>query len=362
MNITFIPRKSPVFEELKAKVNAYFEDRGISKNANWEAHLNILFAFSLTYIPYGLILSGKFNIWVMWLLSAIMGLGMAAIGLGVMHDANHGAYSKSKWVNKLLGSCLNLLGSHRYIWNIRHNILHHTFTNVYDLDDDIAKIWLLRLSPEQKRHWYHRFQHFYVIFVYMNYTLSWLFYHDNIHLIKYFKTMGYGEKSGDFINIHWSKIVEIYAWKLFSLFYMIGIPYLLLDLSLWQAILGFLTAHWAMGLVVGVIFQINHMIDGTAHGIPDKNGKINDNWAEHEIKCSYNFSTDNKFFTWYLGGLNFQIEHHLFKTISSVHYLKLKPIFKEVLEKHGYTYNDCGSWGEAIRRHLFYLKEMGRVD
>ena len=298
----------------------------------------------------------------MWFLCVIMGLGMAGIGLGVMHDANHQAYSKHRWVNNLLGSSLNLLGSHKHIWDIRHNILHHTFTNVYELDDDIAKIWLLRLSPEQKRRWYHRYQHLYAFLVYMNYTLSWLFYHDNLHLIKYFKTLGYGEKSGKKINIPMSKIISIYSWKFFALFYMLVIPYLVLNLAWWQVLLGFLTAHWAMGLIVGVIFQINHMIDGSVHGIPDENGKIAEHWAEHQIKCSFNFSTNNGFFTWYLGGLNFQIEHHLFKSISSIHYRDLKPIFRKVIEKYGFTYNDCGSWGNAIRLHLLYLKNIGSAD
>ena len=132
MNITFTPRKSLVFEDLRYQVEAYFKDSGISKNGNYLAHLNTFFAFVLTYLPYGLILSGNFNIWGMWLLSVIMGLGMAGIGLGVMHDANHQAYSKRRWVNNFLGSSLNLLGSHKYIWDIRHNILHHTFTNVYE--------------------------------------------------------------------------------------------------------------------------------------------------------------------------------------------------------------------------------------
>jgi len=320
--------------------------------------LNIILVFFVTYGAYALILTNQFNMWVMWSLAIVMGLGMAGIGLGIMHDANHHAFSDKKWLNNFLGASLNLLGASKYVWDIRHNKLHHTFTNIYELDDDIAKIWGLRLSPDTKLMFIHRFQHLYVPLIYLNYTLAWLFWGDNLHIIKYNGKYGHGKEK----SIPVLTYISYIFWKLFSLSIMILVPYLILDLQLWQIVVGFITAHWAMSIMVGWTFQLNHMMPGTIHGIPNQKNEIDEYWARYQVKTSFNFSMNNAFLTWYLGGLNFQVEHHLFPKISSIHYHKIRPIVEGISKKHNIPYNNAGSWFHAIYIHLKYLKYMGSKD
>src|SRR5687767_6975116 len=126
--IRFSSARADFFTTLNQRVNEYFKTNNISRYANSEMKIKTVAMFAIYFVPYGLMITGTVsNIWMMAGLCVVMGLGLAGIGLSVMHDANHGGYSNKKWVNNLLGFSLNLVGGNALNWKIQHNVLHHTF-------------------------------------------------------------------------------------------------------------------------------------------------------------------------------------------------------------------------------------------
>jgi len=318
--------------------------------------MNILL-FSAAYGSFALILTNTFNIWQMWFLSALMGFALAGVGLNLMHEANHGVYNPRKWLNYLIGSIINLMGSHKYLWDLRHNTLHHVYTNVIGVDYDMVKTPLVRLTTRTPRRWFHKYQHFYCMLIYINYTIIWIMIYDWIHLVHFYGTIGTGKKH----RIPVLTIISIVFWKAFHLALTIYLPYVLLDIALWQVLIGWVTMHWLLSAVIGVSFQLNHTMEGTQNAVPSKEGRLAENWSQYMLKTSFNFSTKNRLITYFLGGLNFQIEHHLFPNMSYTHYYNIAPMIKEVLQKYGITYNDSGGWLHAVWSHLKYLKRIGQA-
>ena len=148
-NISFANTQRDFTVTLNKRVGEYFKTQKLSRHANGEMIIKTIFMFSLFIIPYALIVSGVVTniLWMLPLL-IIMSFGVAGIGLSVMHDANHGAYSSKSWINSLIGYSLNLIGVSAFNWKIQHNIMHHTYTNIYEHDEDISPRGVLRLSPE----------------------------------------------------------------------------------------------------------------------------------------------------------------------------------------------------------------------
>ena len=359
VDVFFNKKKDLFYEELKANVNKYFEENKISKKGNLQMYLITIFILAWTYGCYFLILFGGFSEPVMLALAAGMGIGVAGCGMAFMHDGSHNAYSENPKVNYFIGSLLNLLGSHKYIWDIRHNVLHHRFTNVYKYDYDMVKIWLVRHSPEAKKRWFHKFQHIYApLMIYPWYTMFWLLFYDIFHLNMFSGNFGRDEE-----NKHpMATLVSIIFWRIFYFFYILVIPFLVLGLPFWKILIGFLVLHVATSLALCTIFQLAHVMMETTHEIPDKDGNLKNTWAESQVKSSCNFSLDNKLITLYCGGLNFQIEHHLFPGICSIHYPKLQPIIKATIEKHGLPYNVHSNIFQAMGSHLEFLKHMGAEE
>lgn len=160
------------------------------------------------------------NFWQLLILYMISGVGMSGIGMGVMHDAIHGTYSSSPTINKALSYTLNLIGANANVWRIQHNVLHHTFTNIDEADDDInVPPYVLRFSPHTKRYGIHKFQHLYVWFLYGISTLIWVTIKDYVRLFRYNK-LGL-VKQTDSLTL---EVLKISAWKLVYFSYSIVLP------------------------------------------------------------------------------------------------------------------------------------------
>ena len=139
------------FNELRKRVNKHFKENNISKHANFNMKFKTVFMLCLYFVPLILMITGVVSsLWPVMLMWVLMGFGMSGIGLAIMHDANHGSYSKSQKVNNALGYLLNIIGGYHVNWKIQHNVLHHSFTNVERFDGDI-KNGLIRFSPNQER-------------------------------------------------------------------------------------------------------------------------------------------------------------------------------------------------------------------
>ncbi|MDZ4823981.1 MAG: acyl-CoA desaturase [Flavobacteriales bacterium] len=351
--VTFNTKEHPLFDELKTRVDAYFNQTGKNRWGNWKIYLKsgiLLTALAgfytwLVFFTPGVLLS--------ILLCALLGLTLAAVGFNVMHDSAHGSFSKYNWVNNMMSYSLNLMGGDVHLWKTKHNMVHHSFTNIQGMDDDIDILPVMRLNLHQKRYWMHRFQHIYgFIFYALNY-LFWVFYFD---YKKYFsgkigvtKIRKYG---------FWDH-VSFWATKAVYLFVFIALPMMVVGVM--STIIGYIILTCVCGTMIAVVFQLAHIVEETHfHDPAGQHQKLETEWAVHQIQTSSNFATHNKFVHWFTGGLNHQVEHHLFPRISHIHYPALATIVRETCMKFGITYNEHRTVLLAVRSHVVHLRSIGR--
>jgi linoleoyl-CoA desaturase len=341
---------------LNKRVNEYFKNNNVSRHGNGEMFFKTFFMFAAYLLPYALIIAGVITSWPAIIAGVfVMGLGLAGIGLSVMHDANHGAYSKIKWVNKLLGYSLNFVGANAFNWKVQHNVLHHSFTNVVEEDEDISPRGVLRLTPHSEWKRIHKYQFIYAWFLYGLMTIVWLFFKDFTRLIMYHKN-GMVRKQKANIVREWAILV---GTKIGYVGYIFIIPLVFTPLLWWQVILGVIIMHYIAGFILAAIFQPAHVVEGTEYPLPDDNHMLENTWAVHQLLTTTNFANKSKLFSWYVGGLNFQIEHHLFPNVCHVHYRKLSNIVRQTATEFGLPYKSLPTFYHALRGHARILKQLG---
>ncbi|NRA12242.1 MAG: acyl-CoA desaturase [Crocinitomicaceae bacterium] len=355
-NIKFNPKDKPeFFKEVNSRVNAYFKETEKSRHANFNMKFKTFFMLALYFTPLVLMLTGVVtSLWGTIGMWSLMGLGMSGIGLSIMHDANHGSYSKSQFWNKVWGFTLNFGGGYPMNWKIQHNVLHHSFTNIEGWDEDIEK-GVMRFSPTQKRKKAFKYQIFYAPILYGLLTTYWLIAKDYEQLVRYNKK-GLLEAQGLTFK---KALFQIILHKTWYAIMTIVLPIILLPLVWWQVILGFLLMQFIAGLILALIFQPAHVIEETEFYVPDENISIENSWAIHQMKTTSNFANGSYVFSWLIGGLNYQIEHHLFPNVCHVHYRNLAPIVKEVAEKYQVPYYHHKTFFGALKSHFNMLNELG---
>jgi linoleoyl-CoA desaturase len=350
------PATIPTFHiELKKRVNAYFHERKIKPTGNWRLHLKtaiIVFTFVATYL------------WLVFftpsilpavLLCILMGINVAAVGFNIMHDGAHGSYSKNSVINQMAASSLDIMGASSFLWKTKHNIIHHTYTNIDGVDDDIDVRPWLRLAPAQKRYSFHRFQHFYFLALYAQLYLFWVFFRD---FKKYF-----AGKIGNIAVTKRKRFDEFTFWgsKVSFLIFFIVLPIYMV--GIWRFLPGFFIFLSTCGIIISVVFQLAHAVDDVEFLNPNpETDKMKDEWAVHQVKTTANFATKNKIVTWFVGGLNFQIEHHLFPRISHIHYPAVSKIVKQTAQDFGIKYKEFPNLTAAIYAHVVHLRKMGMAE
>lgn len=341
---------------LRIRVNQYFKTNNLSRNRDANMVVKTVAALSLYLVPFGLLLSGLITaVPVMFLMYILMGLGMAFIGTSVMHDALHGSYSKNKAVNSFLGLSAMLLGADGEMWKVQHNVLHHTYTNIEDADEDIQPRYVLRFSPHQPLRWFHRYQHIYAIFFYCISTLVWITAKDFIKLAHYTEKglVKQKERKRLLQGIILRKVIY------YSLF--LALPMWLVPAPVWLIGLMFISMHFTASLLLSLIFQPAHVMPSSEFIMQDEE-EIEQNWNVHQLSTTTNFGMNNRLLSWFIGGLNFQIEHHLFPNICHVHYAKLSKIVQETTAEFNLPYYAKATFAGAIADHFRMLKALGRDE
>jgi linoleoyl-CoA desaturase len=339
--------------ELKRRVNAYFQESGKDQTGNFKLFSKAVFlglAFVAVYVHLVFFTPGI----VLGIIeSIIFGGVVAAIGFNVMHDGAHGSFSKYKSVNLLAAFSLNVLGGSSFMWNVKHNIIHHAYTNVDGVDDDIDIQPWMRMSSTQKKYKLHKYQHRYFWFLYSLLYILWIFVLD---YQKYFKN-----KIGtmQLKKMHIGDHIVFWLFKAVNLFIFIALPIWMAGFLPW--LLGFLVATLFAGFVLSTVFQLAHTVEHTSFPMPDEDdGRLQDEWAIHQLKTTANFATKNKIISALVGGLNFQVEHHLFPKISHIHYPEISKIIKQTCSEFNIPYIEYPKMRMAFASHVAYLKEMGR--
>jgi linoleoyl-CoA desaturase len=343
---------------LRDRVNAYFADKDISMHATSGTIVKTIVMFAMYFLPFlALFLFGITNPWIFLGFWVIMGFGAAGIGVNVMHDANHGAFSSSPRVNKIVGLCMNIIGGNAGTWKLQHNVLHHTYTNVQGVDHDIAGPPMLRFSPHQPCKGIHKYQYIYAWFLYGLMTLFRSFVTDFTNAWR-FKRFGLFSTEKDFKSLVWN----IISWKAIYFTYILVLPLLFLPVSPWLVVLGFVMMHFVTGLTLALIFQCAHVVDECEYPLPNEHGVMDNNWAVHQLLTTSNFSPKSRIFSWFVGGLNFQVEHHLFQNICHSHYRDLSAIVSSTAKEFGIQYNTQKNFAIAVWNHGKMLKRLGTVE
>ncbi|MEX1003212.1 MAG: acyl-CoA desaturase [Crocinitomicaceae bacterium] len=343
---------------LKQRVRAYFKENNISKHANTNMKIKTVFMIALFLTPLGFMISGMVqSIWLTGLLYIAMGLGTAGIGLSIMHDANHGAYSKNDRVNKILGRVIILIGGYAPTWKIQHNILHHTYTNVHGYDEDIQPPKWMRFSPNEELKKIHKFQHLYAWFFYGLMTFSWITAKDFRQLYRYKKLDLTKTENTNFKPL----LIELIVTKALYYTFVLVLPMVMIGIAWYWFPLFLFLLHFTAGTILAYVFQPAHVVPETEFVSADMDLKIENNFMIHQMETTANFAPKSRILYWLIGGLNFQVEHHLFPNICHVHYKKISKIVRETAEEFGVPYNSHPTFFRAIKYHNQMLKSLGRA-
>ena len=339
--------------ELKKRISEYFTNKGKATTGNFKLHFKAIILVSILLALYIHLVFFTPGTALAVIECVFLGCVTAAIGFNVMHDGAHGSFSRYKWLNNLASNFSSFLGASKHMWKTKHNIIHHTYTNISGVDDDIEARPLLRLCEDQPRYKIHKYQHFYFWFTYSMLYIYWIFVTD---YTKYFRG-----KIGT-IQLRKMTFAE-HAWfwfyKLSHAFIFVALPIYLLGFLPWM--IGFLSMSLITGFVLSIVFQLAHTVEHTHFPMPDNaTGKMEDEWAIHQIKTTANFATRNKVVSWLVGGLNFQVEHHLFPKISHIHYPAISKIIKKTCEDYGIKYLEYPKVRLAVASHVAYLRQLGR--
>jgi linoleoyl-CoA desaturase len=339
--------------ELKRRINQYFEQTGSSPTGNRQLFFKaVILMISFFALYTHLVFFTPPTIWAI-LECLVLGGVTAAIGFNVMHDGGHGSFSENKTLNRIAAMSLNLLGGNSFMWNVKHNIIHHAFTNIDGIDDDINIQPWMRMSETQPKYKIHKYQHYYFWVLYSLLYILWMLVLD---YSKYFKNRIGGTPLKQMST---SDHITFWIWKVLNIVMFIALPIYMVGFLPW--LVGFLIFTVITGFVISIVFQLAHTVEHTSFPMPDEmTGKLEDEWAIHQIKTTANFATHNRLVSWLVGGLNFQIEHHLFPKISHIHYPQISKIIRQACQEYGIHYIEYPKVRYAVASHVAFLRDMGR--
>lgn len=351
--VTYNNKQAIFFPALKKEIDTYFKEHNLQKTGTWRLFSKTIILLAAFVILYALVVFVAMPAVLAICLCGLLGFTLALIGFNVMHDACHGSYSTNKNVNEILGYTLNLIGGNSFLWKQKHNILHHTYTNVDGKDDDIAKSPFIRMCSTQKWVAAHRVQHIYLPFLYAISSLFWILWQD---FYKYFTKKVYTSKLQKM-----SRKEHVIFWvsKAVYLVIYVALPILFHGWLPW--LIGFFVLNIILGLTTSIVFQLAHVVEETEFayvGIDDAI-VIENEWAVHQIKTTANFSPGSRVITYLSGGLNYQVEHHLFPRISHIHYPSISKIVQKKCEEFNLPYLSMPTFSKAVSSHFRLIRHLG---
>ncbi|MCP4457205.1 MAG: acyl-CoA desaturase [Cytophagales bacterium] len=341
---------------VRKRVSDYFKEKNIARTGDYRIWVKVFVLPMLLLVPFALILTNFFtgSLFLFYALWLLMGIGLAGCGLGIMHDACHGAISKKQSVNQFIGALvLNLAGGSTLNWKIQHNVLHHSYTNIDGYDEDIDPSGIMRFSPHQPVKSYYRFQTVYAWFLYGLMTFEWATFKDFLQLKRYNQKGLLAQNTTADKELAKLIILKVLYYSLF-----IVLPILLLDIAWWHIVLGWFSMHFVAGLILGCVFQPAHVVPSSEFPLPDKDNHVAGDWAIHQLLTTANFAPTNRILSWYVGGLNYQIEHHLFPNMSHVHHRTISKIVKRTAEEFGLPYYSQPTFVGALANHASMLHKL----
>jgi linoleoyl-CoA desaturase len=340
---------------LRERVSSFFKDGQMSSRANFWMYLKSIFYVSVMVATYATLLANFVGIGGYFALCVFFGFINAIGTMNIVHDALHGAYASTSPGNRILGMMMDFFGASSFYWKKEHTIDHHTFTNIAEHDADLGTPYVLRLCPKAPRYWFHRYQHIYAPLLYSINLIKWVYYSDMkriYHIIKH-KNDAPGNPSN-------REIFFLIAFKFVHFFLFLALPMLFLPFTWWQIVLGYLTIMAATGITMTVVFQLAHIVENVAFPLPNEEGKIDNSFLKHQLATTSNFGVNSWLTNFMFGGLNLQVEHHIFPHVCHTHLRKIAPIVRETAQEFGLPYYENSSFWTAVRSHFRTLKKLGQ--
>ncbi len=340
---------------LRERVSQFFKNGEISSKANFAMYVKTFVYAAFVILSYILLLSNLGGMLGFFFMYILFGFVISIGTMNIAHDALHGAYTSKSPGNRLLGLTMDLFGASSFYWRKEHTIDHHTFTNIAEHDSDLGVPYVLRLCPKAPRHWFHRFQHIYAPVLYCINLIKWVYYSDIKRIINIIKLRN--KAPGNPSDL---EIVTLIAFKFVHIFLFVGMPLIFLPFSWWVIVLGYFSFLATAGITLTVIFQLAHIVENVAFPLPNEEGKIDNSFLKHQLATTSNFAVNSRLVTFLFGGLNFQVEHHIFPHICHTHLKKISPIVQETAKEFGLPYNQNPTFFAAVCSHFRTLKKLGR--
>jgi linoleoyl-CoA desaturase len=356
--VKFAPKnKAGFFDTLKERIDVYFKENNLEMHGDTSMKWKTVAMVAIYLLPFSFIVTGMLasNLLLFYGAWFLMAVGMVGIGCSVMHDSNHDAYSGNKTLNKYLSKIIILVGGYDVNWRLQHNILHHTYTNIEGLDHDIDAGILLRFSPTQKRYGFHKYQHWYAWFLYGLLTVNWSIAKDFSQASQYHK-LGLLKKEKLTLR---QAVTQLIGYKLFYYAYILVLPILFSGVAWYHVVAGYFLMHFSAGLALSCIFQLAHVLEDCEFPQPTEERKMENSWAIHQMMNTANFAPKSRVLNWFIGGLNRQVEHHLFPYICHIHYKNIAPIVKATAQEFDVPYYEQKTFFSALVEHGKMLKKMG---
>jgi linoleoyl-CoA desaturase len=342
----------PFYAELRRRVRELVDEPGRARRAKVRMFAKSAFMLAWAVASWIGLLFVAHTWWQAGLLAVSMGLALAGIGFNITHDANHGAFPGGTRVNRAMSWTMDLIGASSYVWRTKHNTAHHTFTNISGADSDIDSMPFARFAPDQPRRRYHRFQHYYMWFLYGLFAIKW----HTLGDFGYLRAKKIGETP-----LRWPRGRELagfWAGKVIFFSWTLVIPLLLHPA--WQVALVFTVSSFVLALTLAVTFQLAHCLEEAEFSsVEEMEGAGPSEWARHQVETTVDFAPRSRLLTWYLGGLNYQIEHHLFSRVCHIHYPAMAGVVREVCERHGVRHQSHDALWPALASHARWLRRMG---
>eukprot|EP00940_MAST-03C_sp_MAST-3C-sp2_P000138 g138.t1 len=404
-NASYYSWESPFYKTLRRRVVAKLRSLGRSRRGGveiWTKSVALVLAFiACNYF----VCVAEFGIPAV---AAAVALGFvsAKIGTNVQHDGSHGAFARSRWLNTLSAWTLDMIGASAQTWAVQHVLGHHPYTNLLTIDegthahatnrggvannvgtkqeesdpDVFGSYPLMRMHPTQPKKWFHAYQHLYGPFVFALMTLA-KSYQQDLDVIRDWRLL---HIDATCLYASASKRWRFWIMKALSVGYMILLP--MYCQGPIRGLFLFFVAHLTAGETLATFFIVNHVIEGVAYASNDSTdeqarpitngGKcpmsllkgsgerreesvpLND-WAAVQCQTSVNWSSGSWFWNHVSGGLNHQIEHHLFPSICHTNYVHIHPIVQKTCAEFGVPYQTEESLWTAYKKMILHLKSLG---
>jgi len=341
--------------EVRRRVDAFFASTGKQPRDNPAMYVKtfvILAVFLASYVALVFLVA---NWWQAVSAAILLGAAAGLIGFNIQHDGSHLAYSDRPWMNKLTAMSMDLIGASSYMWHWKHVASHHIYVNITDHDADVDLGAFARVTPHQPRYFFHRIQHFYLWALYGFMTIRWHLYGDFRDLIT--KEIG----GHTFPRPKGKELVIFIGGKV--LFFTLAFVLPVFFHAWWKVLLIYILVAGVVGVVLSVVFQLAHCVEEADFPIPDDITNVMDNnWMVHQVLTTVDFARRSKLLCWLLGGLNFQVEHHLFPKICHVHYPEISKIVEATCREFGIRYNEHKTLWAGLVSHYRWLRRMGQPE